>query len=102
MLPIYMVRSINRSIKRCLYEKRDKKPNWSQYYSGSKEIHEYFDDIAERYDLKKYVKFMHRIVNAEWLEKEGKWKITVMRNGDPKDTFDDYADFFLHGGGVLK
>ncbi|PVH71630.1 steroid monooxygenase [Cadophora sp. DSE1049] len=68
-----------------------KKPDWSQYYSGSKEIHEYFDDIAERYDLKKY-----------WLETAGKWKVTVMRNGDPNDTFDDYADFFLHGGGVLN
>lgn len=25
-----------------------------------------------------------------------------MRNGNPDDTFDDYADFFLHGGGVLN
>lgn len=25
-----------------------------------------------------------------------------MRNGNPQDTFDDYADFFVNGSGTLK
>ena len=41
-------------------------------------------------------------MKAMWLKDEGKWKVIVMRNNDPNDIFDDYGDFFLHGGGVLN
>ncbi|TPX08646.1 uncharacterized protein E0L32_009835 [Thyridium curvatum] len=79
-----------------------RKPDWSQYYSASPEIHKYFKDVAVEADVIKYCSFNHKIIRAEWLSGPGKWKITVMRNGNPDDTFDDYADFFLHGGGVLN
>jgi cation diffusion facilitator CzcD-associated flavoprotein CzcO len=79
-----------------------RKPDWSQYYSGANEIFDYFKWVAESNDLLKYVKFNHTIVSAEWQEADGKWKITIMRNNDPNDIFDDYADFFVNGGGVLN
>ncbi|KAF4345630.1 hypothetical protein FBEOM_395 [Fusarium beomiforme] len=78
-----------------------RKPDWSQYYSESPEIHQYFKDVAKKSDVIKYCHFNHKIVHAEWLQ-TGKWKVTVMRNNNPNDTFCDYADFFLHGGGVLN
>ncbi|KAF5714437.1 monooxygenase [Fusarium globosum] len=78
-----------------------RKPDWSQYYSGSPEIHQYFKDVAEKADVVKYCHFNHKIIRAEWLQ-TGRWKITVMRNNNPDDTFEDHADFFLHGGGVLN
>jgi cation diffusion facilitator CzcD-associated flavoprotein CzcO len=87
----------------CLHQiQRAKKPDWSSYYSGSKEIHEYFDEVATKYNLKRYVRFEHRVVRAEWLDSRGQWEVTVSRNGNSDDTIVDYADFFLHGGGVLK
>ncbi|KAH8807486.1 putative MoxY [Xylogone sp. PMI_703] len=79
-----------------------RKTNWSHYYSGSKEIHSYLRDVAESNNLLKYVKFRHEIVRAEFLDDIGKWKVTVMRDGNPFHTFDDYADFLLNGSGVLN
>ncbi|KAJ3508268.1 hypothetical protein NM208_g15846 [Fusarium decemcellulare] len=79
-----------------------RKPDWSQYYSGSREIHQYFKEVAHDAGVVKFCRFNHRIIKAEWLSAQGKWKITIMRNNNPDDTFCDYADFFLHGGGVLN
>ncbi|KIX09207.1 uncharacterized protein Z518_00286 [Rhinocladiella mackenziei CBS 650.93] len=79
-----------------------KSPNWERYYSSSKQIYEYFRKVAEDYDVLKYARLNHRIVEAEWLESQGQWKVKVQRNNDPSDTIVDYSDFFLHGGGVLN
>jgi cation diffusion facilitator CzcD-associated flavoprotein CzcO len=79
-----------------------RKPDWSHYYSGAKEIFEYFKCVAVENDVLKYVKFKHRISRAEWLDQEGKWKITIMRNDNPADTVVDYADFFINAGGFLN
>lgn len=58
--------------------------------------------MAETNNVLQYAKFNHQIIRAEFIDELGQWKVTVMRNGDPEDTFDDYADFFIHGGGVLN
>jgi cation diffusion facilitator CzcD-associated flavoprotein CzcO len=79
-----------------------RKPDWSHYYSGSREIYEYFKNVAVSNDLFKYVHFEHKIQRAEWLDDQGKWKVTIMRSNDPADTFVDYADFFVNGGGFLN
>ncbi|CAL5867100.1 uncharacterized protein PFLUO_LOCUS1312 [Penicillium psychrofluorescens] len=79
-----------------------RKPDWSKYYSGAREIHDYFKTVALENNVNKFVKFNHKIVKAEWLDDEGKWKITVMKNGDPSNTFVDFADFFINGGGFLN
>ncbi|KAL4889495.1 putative MoxY [Aspergillus ambiguus] len=79
-----------------------RKPDWSRYYVGSREIYEYFKDVTVTNKLERFTKFNHKIVGAEWLESVSKWRITVMKNNDPKQVFDDYADFFLNGGGQLN
>lgn len=79
-----------------------RKPDWSHYYSGAKEIWEYFKAVAIENNIEQFVRFQHRISKAEWLEDEGQWKVTIMRNDDPADTFVDYADYFINGGGFLN
>ncbi|KAF9895312.1 hypothetical protein FE257_000216 [Aspergillus nanangensis] len=79
-----------------------RKPDWSRYYVGSREIHEYFKDITVTHKLERFAKFNHQVIGAEWLESLSKWRITIMKNNDPKQVFDDYADFFLNGGGQLN
>lgn len=78
---------------------RDKKPNWSRYYSGSGEIHQYLEGLSDKYNLRRYVKFEHEITKAEWLSEEGLWEVTI-RHGN--ETFKDRAEFLINGGGVLK
>ncbi|EME82838.1 uncharacterized protein MYCFIDRAFT_203419 [Pseudocercospora fijiensis CIRAD86] len=77
-------------------------PNWSRYYSGAKEILEYLQSVARDNHVYDHVKFNHRIVGAEWLDDRGEWKVKVMRNDNPEDTFFDYAHFLLNGGGWLN
>ncbi|KAJ5707658.1 hypothetical protein N7488_007459 [Penicillium malachiteum] len=79
-----------------------RKPDWSQYYSGAAKIHQYFKSVALENNVQRFVKFSHKIVKAEWLDDEGKWKVTIMKDGDPSSTFVDYTDFFINGGGFLN
>lgn len=79
-----------------------KKPDWERYYSGSKQIFEYFRGVAEECDVLKLAQLNHKVIRADWSDDTGKWRVTVMRNNDPTDTFVDDADFFLNGGGVLN
>lgn len=79
-----------------------KKPDWERYYSGSKQIFEYFRQVAEDCDVLKFAHLNHKILRAEWLSGPGQWEVTIMRNNDPSDIFVDHADFFLNGGGVLN
>lgn len=53
-----------------------------------------------RHDLLRFVKLNHKITKAEWQSEEGKWKVTV--EDSDGTTFDDYGEFFINGGGVLK
>ncbi|KAH7072432.1 FAD/NAD-P-binding domain-containing protein [Paraphoma chrysanthemicola] len=76
-----------------------RKPDWSKYYSGSDEIHTYMTDVADKHDLLRFAKLRHEIRRAEWQQASGKWKVTVC---GPDGTFDDYADFFINGGGCLN
>ncbi|PKS11138.1 hypothetical protein jhhlp_002899 [Lomentospora prolificans] len=78
-----------------------RKPDWSQYYSSSKEIWEYMKHVSTTNNLERNVKFNHKIVGAEWLEDAGQWKVSIMRLED-STVFDDHCEFFLNGGGHLN
>lgn len=75
-------------------------PNWSQYYSESPEIWQYFKEVAVNNDLLKYMKFEHRVTAAYWDEDRGKWDVHVQ--GPNGDEFVDTCDVLINGGGVLK
>jgi cation diffusion facilitator CzcD-associated flavoprotein CzcO len=77
-----------------------RKPDWSKYYSGSKEIWSYFKDLTVTNDLEKYVKFNHRVVKAEWLDEQGQWEVTV--ENEKGELSVDRGEFFLNGGGFLN
>lgn len=68
-------------------------------YSGSVEIRQYFERVAEKYQLNKYIKFMCEVVEAKWLESQ-QWSVTV-RTGS-NDTMTVMADFLVNGGGIVK
>ena len=53
-------------------------PNWSKFYSGGKEIHEYLKDVVWRYDVAKYVKFRHRFQGATWDNENQQWVFEIM------------------------
>jgi cation diffusion facilitator CzcD-associated flavoprotein CzcO len=75
-------------------------PNWSAYYSSSKEIWQYFKDISVRYALEKYVKLNTKVISAIWNEDSAQYKIKL-KDSDGKQ-FDDYCDILISGSGVLN
>lgn len=53
-------------------------PNWSMFYSGGAEIHEYLKDVAWRYDVAKYVKFQHVFQGATWNDATHQWNMKIL------------------------
>jgi cyclohexanone monooxygenase len=55
----------------------DLNANWSRLWSGQREILEYFERCAERYQLGPNLKLHTEIVSAHWDEGAGKWRLTT-------------------------
>jgi cation diffusion facilitator CzcD-associated flavoprotein CzcO len=41
-------------------------PDWSAYYAPGPEIRQYFETVADRYGLKKFIRFGTEIASADW------------------------------------
>ncbi|CZR66978.1 related to steroid monooxygenase [Phialocephala subalpina] len=76
-------------------------PNWKKFYSPGPEILEYFQDIAEKYDLRRYIKFRHQIISAIWDEEAGIWNIRV-KNLETGEEIEDWCHFFINASGFLN
>ncbi|ORZ06000.1 hypothetical protein BCR42DRAFT_427463 [Absidia repens] len=76
-------------------------PNWSQCYSPQGEIHEYIRGVAKKYDLYNQTIFNTEVVQADWLENEKKWELTV-REKESLDTRVIYFDVVFAGLGPLR
>ncbi|KAF2803258.1 FAD/NAD(P)-binding domain-containing protein [Mytilinidion resinicola] len=76
-------------------------PNWSHFFSPGKEIGNYFRDVADRYDVRKLVRFGHVFRAARWLEEQTRWEITVLRLSDNVE-LKEYCDVFVKATGTLN
>jgi cation diffusion facilitator CzcD-associated flavoprotein CzcO len=72
---------------------------WSQYYAKGPEIRQYIQKVAKAYNLEKNIVFNAKVLNAAWIEEEGKWEIEVNVNGHIKR---DKADVVINASGILK
>ncbi|KAH6685981.1 steroid monooxygenase [Plectosphaerella plurivora] len=77
-------------------------PEWSSFYSGAPEILQYFKDVADKYDLNKYVRLEHTVVGAHWNEAEQLWHVHVQDGDDPNAIFVDKCNVFINASGVLN
>lgn len=74
----------------------------SRSYSGAPEILQYFKDVAEKYDLNKYIRLNHRVVGAYWKEEDQMWHVKIQKGDDPHAIIEDKANIFVNASGVLK
>jgi cation diffusion facilitator CzcD-associated flavoprotein CzcO len=68
---------------------------------GSEEIFEYYKGRAEAYGVFDYVRIQHRVNEARWDEKTGKWLVQVEDMAHSR-TFTDEAEVLINAGGFLK
>jgi cation diffusion facilitator CzcD-associated flavoprotein CzcO len=83
------------------YQYTWEKKIWSQFYSGAAEILEYFKHVADKYDLRKYIKLRHEVVHAQWDEDLGKWTVKVQNLADGTE-FEDSAEILINASGIFK
>jgi cation diffusion facilitator CzcD-associated flavoprotein CzcO len=75
-------------------------PNWSSYYSSSREIWQYFKDIATKFNLERYVQFKSSVESATWHEDRGQYTLKI--TGADGAQFEDYCDILISGSGILN
>ncbi|KAF2239816.1 FAD/NAD(P)-binding domain-containing protein [Viridothelium virens] len=50
-------------------------PDYSRYYIGSVEIHNYLKAVAKKHALGKYIRYHHKLNSAIWNEYRGVWEL---------------------------
>ncbi|KAH7153042.1 hypothetical protein EDB81DRAFT_790348 [Dactylonectria macrodidyma] len=79
----------------------DPKPDWANYFAYGDEIQRYFEEFAEKNDLKKYMKLNTKVVEARWDEEKGFWCLTL-EDQVTKGTWQDWCHVLVNGTGILN
>ncbi|KAK2879979.1 hypothetical protein FQN49_000705 [Arthroderma sp. PD_2] len=80
-------------------------PDWTKYYSPSKEIWGYFRKIVDEEGMMKYIRLRTAVTHAEWDEDKSKWLITLEERDAEHEivkTWVEECDLFLSGTGILN
>lgn len=57
------------------------------------------EKVVDDHNLRDAFKLRHEVVGAQWNPESSHWIITVRRNGDDADVFEDWCDVFVNGSG---
>ncbi len=52
-------------------------PNWSRLFSTGAEIKKYADDVADKYDIRRHMRFNTTVEGARWDDEARQWKIAL-------------------------
>ncbi|WP_395308512.1 NAD(P)/FAD-dependent oxidoreductase [Mycobacterium sp. AMU20-3851] len=52
-------------------------PNWSRLFSTGREIKQYADDVADKYDVRRHIRLSTVVEGARWDEDAKLWQVTV-------------------------
>ncbi|KAI8334350.1 putative flavin-binding monooxygenase [Chlamydoabsidia padenii] len=74
-------------------------PNWSSKFSPQAEILEYLRGVARKYGLYDRTLFNTEVVQADWIQDQCKWKLTVRENDVTRVM---YFDVIFAGLGPLR
>ncbi|KIW80202.1 hypothetical protein Z517_06817 [Fonsecaea pedrosoi CBS 271.37] len=79
-------------------------PYWSELYSSSDSIWKYLDRVCRVWDLRKYMQFNCRVIEATWNEGLGKWMLKVEQTYSDESTcvLEDECDVLIQATGMLN
>jgi cation diffusion facilitator CzcD-associated flavoprotein CzcO len=77
-------------------------PAWSQFYATAPEILKYWERVAAKHDVQKYMKFRSKVTRAQWNDGAAKWKVTIQPTGEGSPEFSDEADVLISVVGLLN
>lgn len=73
---------------------------WSRYFAGSREIHRYLEDLADRNDIRQHIRFGLEVEEATYLESEGKWEVSAVNTAGERETLT--ANIVISGVGAFN
>ncbi|MES2339208.1 MAG: NAD(P)/FAD-dependent oxidoreductase [Pseudomonadota bacterium] len=73
---------------------------WSRYFAGSREIHAYLEDVADRYDVRRHIRFGVEVTQARWDEAAQQWHADIVDTEGNADTLS--ASMILSGVGAFN
>lgn len=80
--------------------------DWSRVYPDQTEILAYLNKVAAEHDLFRYAVFSSAVEGAEWDQSNGKWHVTVQRQGvkdaEFESSFTITTDFLISAVGQLN
>lgn len=71
-------------------------PNWTRRFSSGSEIQQYFEGVAKKYNLDKWIKFETEVIKAEYVN--GKWLVSTQSSECEKTL---HFDIFVAATGPL-
>lgn len=74
-------------------------PRWSQYYSSSTEIWQYFKDVATKFNIEKHIQFNTTVESASWDDESGTYKLQLI-NPEGR-VVEDWCDVLISASGLL-
>ncbi|GIJ81528.1 hypothetical protein Asppvi_000027 [Aspergillus pseudoviridinutans] len=75
--------------------------DWSSFYATAPEILRYWQRVADKYNVRQFMKFHHRCIEAFWNEATSKWHVKLM-NLETGHIFEDIGDVLMTGVGALN
>ena len=52
-------------------------PSWSRLFSTGREIKRYADDVADKYDVRRHIRFGTTVTGARWDEDDNVWQVSL-------------------------
>lgn len=79
----------------------ESKVDWSTFFAPGHEILGYWQRIADKYGLRKYINFQNEATEARWNEQTSKWDLTF-QNLVLDTTVQVSADLLMCSTGILN
>ncbi|KAH8719282.1 flavin-binding monooxygenase-like protein [Phaeosphaeriaceae sp. PMI808] len=84
----------------------EQNPNWTREYPGQEEILDYLRNVAQKYQLYKYIRFNTSVEEAHWDDEKRRWKVDVKVTGEKDAEFNPAysidCDFLVSAVGQLN
>ncbi|RAK99361.1 flavin-containing monooxygenase [Aspergillus ibericus CBS 121593] len=72
---------------------------WTEEFAQGHEIREYWQRLARKYDVHKYLRLQQQVEQAVWLPELGKWRVTLQDLGESKRRYEEDLDMVINAIG---
>ncbi len=79
-------------------------PDWPKLFSEAPDIQKYLANVTDTFNLRRFMKFEHKVVEAAWDAEAGKWRLQIERKeiDGSVETIHDECDFLIQASGLLN